>query len=456
MSEWFIQRFSDYAHRPFLAQGEAIHSYSKLAETINEYCAHFTEQGIQAGDVVTLETDYSISAIAALFALFKLKTIVAPIATTLSAELKLRHTATNAKWSIRPNPEVVLCECILHKNTASPHDIVQQLTTAGRSGLILFSSGSTGTPKAMVHDVDRLLHPFAKKRPRQHRILLFLLFDHIGGLNTLFNGLASGALIVAPSAKDANAIGESIQNHKVTLLPTSPTFLNLFLISGAHKNFDLSSLRFITYGTEPMPESLLLRLKAALPKVSFIQTFGTSETGISQTVSRSSQSTQIKIDDPNTEFKIVENELWLRSKSQIMGYLNHDMSRFTADGWFKTGDMVEQSTDGFLKIIGRKEDMINVGGEKATPSEIESVLLEIPEVADCLVYGEQNAITGQNVAAEIVPKAGCDSKTLKRKIKQHCRKVLSPHKVPARITFTSKTTFTNRYKKSRISKTPPQ
>jgi acyl-CoA synthetase (AMP-forming)/AMP-acid ligase II len=222
-------------------------------------------------------------------------------------------------------------------------------------------------------------------------------------------------------------------------------------MSGAHKNYNLSSLRFVTYGTEPMPDSLLIRLKTALPNISFIQTFGTSETGISQTVSRSSVSTQIKIEDPNTEFKIVAGELWLRSNSQILGYLNHEMSRFTADGWFKTGDIVEESSDGFLTITGRREDIINVGGEKVTPSEVESVLLEIPEVADCLVYGEKNAITGQNVAAEIVPQTECDLKMLKRIIKKHCRAVLSAYKVPARIVFTEKTSFSDRFKKSRIS-----
>lgn len=453
MSEWLIERFADYAQRPFLAQGEDIQTYSKLADKISDYCTYFAEQGIQAGDVVTLEAEYSLPAIAALFALFKLKAMVTPIATVSDSELELRRNEVNAQWNICLSPKARLPALIRRKTIAAPHKIIEQLAAQGRSGLILFSSGSTGTPKAMVHDVDQLLNSFSKKRSRQHRILIFLLFDHIGGLNTLFNGLASGALIVVPSSRDADAVGESIQRHKVNLLPASPTFLNLFLISGTHENFDLSSLRFITYGTEPMPDSLLLRLKEALPKTAFIQTFGTSETGISKTVSRSSQSTQLRINDPNTDFKIVNGELWLRSKTQILGYLNHDMSRFTADGWFKTGDTVEQSTDGFLKITGRKEDVINVGGEKVSPLEVESTLLEIPEVVDCLVYGEPNAITGQNVAAEIVLNAStdCDLQKLKRKIKQHCRKTLSPYKVPARITFNSRTNFSSRYKKTRIT-----
>ena len=454
MNEWIIERFAGYARRPFLTQGEMTHTYSKLTEAISDHSADFAKQGIQAGDIVTLEADYSLSSIAALFALFKLKAIVAPITTVSDSELEFRRTEVNARWNIRPNSKTeTLFECTLNKTAYPSHNLVQQLAAQGHPGLILFSSGSTGKPKAMVHDVDRLLNSFSKKSSRRRRILIFLLFDHIGGLNTLFNGLASGALIVVPSSRDTNAVGEAIQKHKVNLLPASPTFLNLLLINKTHKNFDLSSLRFVTYGTEPMPESLLLRLKEALPRTSFIQTFGTSETGISRTVSQSSQSTQIRINDPDTEFKIVKGELWLRSKTQILGYLNHDMSRFTEDGWFKTGDIVEQSPNGFLKITGRREDIINVGGEKVSPLEVESILLEIPEVADCRVYGEKNAITGQNVAAEIVlnENIDIDRQKLKRTIKQHCRRILSPYKIPARITFNLKTKLSYRYKKSRAT-----
>jgi acyl-CoA synthetase (AMP-forming)/AMP-acid ligase II len=145
----------------------------------------------------------------------------------------------------------------------------------------------------------------------------------------------------------------------------------------------------------------------------------------------------------------VEGELWLRSKTQILGYLNHDMNQFTDDGWFKTGDVVDVDTEGYLTIRGRGAELINVGGEKVTPSEVENVLLQMPEIADCSVYGEANSITGQNVAARIVATDSYDLKALKRAIKQHCRQNLSAYKVPARITFIEHTEFSERFKKLR-------
>jgi acyl-CoA synthetase (AMP-forming)/AMP-acid ligase II len=453
VTHWLNERIQTFAERPFLSLKDTQYTYIDLSEAIQQAKETFTQAGIRAGHITILNGDYTLNAIAALLALFELKAMVAPIATDAENERQQRIQASNAQWEIHTESHSNFSIQALNP-AEETHTFVASLKDNQEAGLILFSSGSTGKPKAMIHSADRLLSSFQSKRQKNLNILIFLLFDHIGGLNTLFNGLSTGALIVAPQNRDPETIAQAIQTHKVKLLPASPTFLNLFLISGVQTKYDLSSLRFITYGTEPMPQSLLKRIKEAFPRTKLIQTFGTSETGISQTTSRSSTSTLIKFDDPNTEYKIVDGELWLRSKSQILGYLNHEMSRFTEDGWFKTGDLLEPADEdegqGYFRIVGRKQEIINVGGEKVTPSEVESTLLEMPEIADCLVYAESNAITGQIVAAEIVLKAGNDPKVMKRAIKNYCRAQLSPYKIPARIQFKEATNFSNRFKKMRI------
>lgn len=447
MSDWFIERFYNYDDRPaILAKGKDF-TYRQLSEKIEALAGVFSSKGIKPGDSVFLEADYSLEGIAALFALFHLRAIAIPVSGLSKAEITERASEVHPDYSIRILDEQI--EIQPSETQVAPHRLVQSLIESQCAGLILFSSGSTGKPKAMIHNATRLLETFEKKRRRNHRILIFLLFDHIGGINTLFNGLASGAVLIIPDSRAPEKIAQLIERAQVNLLPASPTFLNLLLLSGAIGKYDLGSLRYITYGTEPMPESLLARLKTAFPQTAFIQTFGTSETGITQTSSRSSSSTQIRIDDPNTEHKVVDGQLWLRSKTQILGYLNHHMDQFTEDGWFRTGDIVELGSEGYLTIRGRGTELINVGGEKVTPSEVESVLLQIPEVADCSVYAESNTITGQNVAARIVATSTSDLKQLKRIIKQHCRKQLSPYKVPARITFVDKTEFSERFKKIR-------
>ena len=88
--------------------------------------------------------------------------------------------------------------------------------------------------------------------------------------------------------------------------------------------------------------------------------------------------------------------------TQIEGYLNAGNERFTADGWFRTGDRVEQGPDGTLRVLGRIGELINVGGEKLMPAEVESVVLSVPGVTDCRVRGEPNALTGQTVVVDVV------------------------------------------------------
>lgn len=191
----------------------------------------------------------------------------------------------------------------------------------------------------------------------------------------------------------------------------------------------------ITYGTEPMPESLLLRLRAAFPRVRFIQTFGTSETGIYRTESPDVDSTFLRLDDPGLEWKVVADELWLRSRTQIAGYLNDSNERFTADGWFRTGDRVETRADGAIRILGRLGEQINVGGEKLMPVEVEAVVLAVPGVLDCRVAGTPSALTGQTVTVDVVLAAGQDEEVVRSALRSACRSQLAPHKVPTKVRF---------------------
>ena len=170
---------------------------------------------------------------------------------------------------------------------AAHHDLYQILRSRHHPGLVLFSSGSTGKSKRAVHDLLSVLKKFQTPRPAL-RTAAFLLFDHIGGINTVLHTLANGGYLVALTDRTPDAVLQNIAHHEIELLPTSPTFLNLVLLSEAHKRHDLSSLKLVTYGTEPMMESTLKRLNQVLPTVEFRQTYGLSELGIMRTKSKSS------------------------------------------------------------------------------------------------------------------------------------------------------------------------
>ena len=184
------------------------------------------------------------------------------------------------------------------------------------------------------------------------------------------------------------------------------------------------------------------------PEIKFLQTFGTSETGIVQTKSLSSSSTLLTINDPDVEWKIVAQELWVKSNTQISGYLNTN-ERAIDEGWFKTGDLVENGSDGYFKIIGRKKEIMNVGGEKVMPGEIEDYIMAIDQVIDCTAFSVPNGITGQAVGVRIVAAKNSDLKILKKYIRQFCMVGMERFKVPAKITFSSSLKYTDRFKKKR-------
>lgn len=439
---FILDKFKSFNSKNAIVFEDRIYTYEEFIKQIKDYKNILDKHNISSKVVVILG-DYSFYNLALFFALYENKNIIVPITSNIKKVQDDFIEESFCQTIIKTDEKNLL---IQNLKTIFSHNMIDNLREKNSSGLILFSSGSTGKPKAMVHNLDTLIDSFKDKKEKSMNMLVFLMFDHIGGLNTVFNALCMGACLIIPKIKDAKTICELIEKYKIMVLPSSPTFLNLILISEEYKNYDLSSLRMITYGTETMPQSLLLKLKEVFPKVKFLQTFGTSETGISTTSSKSSNSLFMKLEDINGEYKIVENELWLRSKTQVLGYLNASMDSFTSDGWFKTGDLVEVDGE-YIKIIGRAKEVINVGGQKVLPAEIESIILEMEEISDCMVYAEQNAITGQTVVCDVVLNKNIEN--IKKRVRVFCKDRLDTYKIPTKVNVVDKTNFSDRFKKIR-------
>jgi acyl-coenzyme A synthetase/AMP-(fatty) acid ligase len=422
-------------------------SYAALADRILLAMADLRQGGVEAGNVVALHSDYSIDGIGAFFALAALGAVVAPVTNLTPGTVETLQGACGVRWLYRPGGD----RAFTRWPGDVEHPLFAKLRQRRTSGLILLSSGSTGKPKAILHDLDALLDLRKSVRAnRRLKILLLLMFDHIGGINTLINTLFTGGTAIIAPERSPDAVCQLIAAHEVQVLPGNPTFLNLILIGRFQERFDLSSLRLITYGTEPMPEQLLYRLREAFPRVRLLQTFGTSETGIAATQSASSESTHFKISDADYEHRVVDGELQLRSKTQFLGYLNDDDAALTADGWFRTGDLVDVGADGYIKILGRSREVINVGGEKVLPLDLESLLLTHPLVADCVVYGMPNAITGQIVCADVLPSRATSRAELKRELQDFLKGKVERFKIPAQIRMVSEIETSERFKKRRI------
>jgi acyl-coenzyme A synthetase/AMP-(fatty) acid ligase len=249
--------------------------------------------------------------------------------------------------------------------------------------------------------------------------------------------------------RSPDSILSTIEKYKVELLPTSPSFINLILLSEAYKRYDISSLKVITYGTEPMPESTLKRFHNLFPHIKLLQTYGLSEVGILRSKSKSSGSLWVKVGGEGFETRVVNGVLHIKADSAMLGYLNAP-NPFTSDGWLNTGDCVEVEGE-YIKFLGRDSEIINVGGQKVYPAEVESVIQELDNVGEVIVYEEKNPITGNIVCAQLrLTKEVDDKKKFILQVKKYCQEKLQSYKVPVKIFIDNQNQYSERFKKVRI------
>lgn len=377
--------------------------------------------GIEAGDVVALVGDFEPTSIRTLFELIDRRAIVVPLTDQTVSQHRYFFEAAYVT-------KVVSGTKVRELPATSTSRDLEEFKKRNSAGLILFTSGTTGRPKAILHDFSAFLERFRTPRPAL-RTIGFMLFDHIGGLNTLFHTLFNRGFVVSPGTRDVNTVLNLCRFHGVELLPTTPTFLRMLKLAGVEAADLPESLRIITYGTERMDEATLLHLSAAFPHVDFRQTYGMSELGILRVKSRARDSLWIKIGGEGVETKIVRGMLHIRSQNRMVCYVDAE-TPFDGDGWYATGDLVEVDGD-WVKIIGRDKDVVNVAGLKFHSSELEDEAVQIPGVAFAKAIPKSNPITGQHVELLLQPEDGSEIDV--EAARDFLRKNLEPHKRPMKI-----------------------
>ena len=443
MINFFLQKIKELPSHQAVVSEEFTTTYQDLLKSYNEFVAWLGQQNIPSGAVVSFDGDYSPQSIGLFLALTNNRNIIVPLSRDSRNHFAEFRDIASTEYDIS-----------LADNKASltitgrlaDHPIYQQLKASNSPGLVLFSSGSTGKSKAIVQDLNKLMSKFQVPR-KPLRMLIFLQLDHIGGVNSLLYSLANNGTIVVSQGRTPVNVCQAIARFKAELLPTSPTFLNLLMLSKAYEEYDLSSLKLITYGTEPMQESTLQRLSTLLPDTVLQQTYGLSEVGILRSKSRSSDSLWMKVGGDEFTTKIVNGTLWIKSDSAMLGYLNAP-NPFDEEGFLDTGDLVEQDGE-WIRILGRASEIINVGGYKVFPAEVESFLLEMENVEDVVVFGEDHPITGKIVAAKFKLKTPETLRELKARMLLFSKNGLQSYKIPGKISITTETTYNERFKRMR-------
>lgn len=435
----YLERLATYGQREAIAEPDRSWTYNELLEAADSVRRALLDAGHAPGDVVVVRAEHGGWGIAGLLGIWASGMVAVPINVSVPEKTanELRVIAqARVDMSFEP---IRVGESL---PSSSEQAVAYERLAEGRApGLVLFTSGSSGKPKGVVHDVDRLLTRFSDERPGK-RVAAFLLFDHIGGINTVLHTLAHGGCVVTMPDRKPHVVAERIASQRVEVLPTTPTYLNMLAIAGELPR--LSGLELITYGTEVMPESTLVNVRSVLPNVRLLQTYGMSELGIVRSRS-TDDSTWVSIGGPELQWRVVDGTLRIRTTMAMAGYLNAP-DPFGDDGWFDTGDEVEADGDR-IRFLGRRDDTINVGGQKVHPATVESVIAAVPGVLDVAVYAEPTPLTGHAVGAVVF--TDLPARAARSAIRSACLANLEPWQVPTRVRFTDAPLSTERFKRDR-------
>ncbi|MBB6216432.1 acyl-coenzyme A synthetase/AMP-(fatty) acid ligase [Anaerosolibacter carboniphilus] len=446
--ETVVKRMRENHEKPAIFWKSKEYSYDEFFDMVDMWIEKLNDYNVGKGTVCGILSDYSPQTCALFFALMNVGAILVPFTRSIEAEVPVFREIAGVQCMFRFTEEDSYT--VEKFDNVSQNELVNSFRKKEKPGLIVFSSGSTGTPKGILHDCERVMNKFVVNRPGW-RTVLFLMMDHFGGFNTLLSTFAYGGTGICIPERTPESVSRIIEESKATLLPTTPTFLNLLIASKCYQQYMLDSIKLITYGTELMNEATLNNVKKIFPNAVLKQTYGLSELGVLRSKSTEDNSVWLKVGGDGFETKIIDNILWVRSEANMVGYLNAP-NPFNEEGWMCTGDEVEVRGDQ-LRFLGRKSEIINVGGQKVYPVEVESVLLEDENIQEAAVFGVAHPLMGQVVHARVSLYKPEDLLELSTRLRSFCLKRLAKYKVPMRFTIISEEgQHSTRFKKVRLIK----
>ncbi len=296
----------------------------------------------------------------------------------------------------------------------------------------MFTSGTTGAPKMAVHTLEGLtgaIQPAASDTP----VVWGTFYDirRYGGLQILLRALVGGASLILSDSEDSPVdFLHRLAKHGVTALTGTPSHWRRALISPARAAI---SPHYVRLSGEIADQAVLDGLKAAYPDASVGHAYASTEAGVGFEVTDGLEGFPagfVEAPAGAVEMRVVEGALQLRSVRTASRYVGDAPVR-EADGFVDSGDMVELRGDRY-HFVGRRGGVINVGGLKVHPEEIEAVINRHPRVRASLVRGRKNPITGAVVVADIVLDGDdMPADEVKAGVLAACRENLAPFKVPA-------------------------
>jgi acyl-coenzyme A synthetase/AMP-(fatty) acid ligase len=326
-------------------------------------------------------------------------------------------------------PPLALDVALLVRLPLAPHGGGEAPTLA--TEWVLPTSGTSGAPKLAVHTLQTLVGAIAPAPLQQWAT--FYDIRRYGGLQIFLRALSGqGSLRIASPDEPIESFLERLGGFGITHISGTPTHWRKALLSGAASRI---SPPYVRLSGEIADDGVLAGLAAAYPRSSVEHAYASTEAGVVFAVADGRAGFPAEwLGRPGpVEMKLIDGALAVRSARRALRLLGTDAPVADADDFVDTGDMIE-IRDGRCHFVGRRNGIINVGGAKVHPEEVEAALNSLDAVRACRVFAKASPITGALVAAEIVPAAPA-GRELEREIIATLRKKLPAHMIPAKIRF---------------------
>lgn len=336
----------------------------------------------------------------------------------------------------------IISKAIKNKETAEISEIAY----------LIYTSGTTSEPKGVPISHDMI--EFTTKNiikilgySNTDIDVLPLPLYHSFGLGCLHTSIHVGStLILLKNANNLEYILKSLKKFNATTLAAVPATLTKFLkIEKISLSNYFSNIRLIITNSTSIPKNTITEFKGILENGNLATYYGLTEASRStfmifdensdheRSVGKVSPGVEIKINNQD-ENKLKLGDIWIRGKNVIKQYWSNSITdKNMKDGWLQTGDIGYFDDDGFLFLKGRNDDIINIGGEKVIPHEIEDVVKQISGIEDVVAFGIDHEIFGQIIKVNVIKKGNSDLD--KSKILSHCIKNLEKFKMPSKIEF---------------------
>jgi long-chain acyl-CoA synthetase len=335
-------------------------------------------------------------------------------------------------------------------------DLVLPGVAASQPALFQFSGGTTGTPKAavalhrnIVANVMQFRRWLVNLEDGNEQFLTVIPLSHVYGMVIGLNvGIAMGATInLIADPRDTKEIIETIQRNGITFYPGVPTMYHAINQNEDVKagKFDLSSIKACISGSAPLLSEIRERFEK-LTGGKLVEGYGLSEAPTAthcNPVLGENRNGSIGLPLPDVECKLSSSkelavgtgELCIKSPQVMAGYFDdeEETENVFEDGWLKTGDIARMDNDGYFYLVGRRKDLIKVGGLQVWPQEVEAAIAKNPEIKEVVVAGVPSLSKGEKVKAWVVLKEG--SQITRDQIVKNCAGDIAYFKVPKDIEF---------------------